>query len=561
MSTATSATVVGDNIVKINGENGAQAPGYVNAADSHADMGGLLPVWDSLNAFGPIVPFLGGGVIRGGHETQHEDFNFRLWTIPKVLSLINPRIDANIPFIIWSTFQQFEELLSIVVPNSEVLTFDWIVGTDIRDGHYRTINIQIGEGEDTISTDVFFNVERGSGVIRILAALSGTFNLIPGVPVLEDWNFLTDVLVSQNGKEQRICLRRNPRFGISFKIDIIDQVQRISQFAILEQNIKVPSLVPFYQYCQNVSGVTEIGDSKIFCNANFSNFKIGGSVILVNSSTEDFLILEVISVESDGVTLNAPLGQRISSPWVITPAFTCLLDDGVNIIMQRITGELKIDAKSFREPSILRAGQTITLNTLSSMPVLEKRPLSIVPEVFTYRRDVIDNNHGIRHISSSDPRPRIEGRRNFLVQRNLNYEDMDYWRLFADTVRGSWKPFLLSTYLKDWLVLDDFIAGGSTINIAEKTYFTQFYDSKIWRHFEIEWIDGLVTRHTVISAEATSNGGTNVSFTPPGPVGSIYDTPVRISYLQKVRMADSITLEHYQQYTILSISITTVGEE
>ena len=507
------------------------------------------------------------GVVGGSH---YEDFWLRLWVIPPVLQLTNPQLYADIPFRLWNTWTSPQALTSILVSGSSVLSFDLLPTDVINDSQYLETNLQIGPGEPTIDATVSFTYPDIEGTLRVIAAVSSTFNLIPDVPVTERWNFLTDIITAYDGSEQRASLRRYPRLDQEFNVEIINERQRREQYNLLRKNITVQALVPMYQYATPITGTTPIGGTKIYFDPIRCNVRVGQFLAVVNTTDERSSLGVISSIEADGAILNSASGEEISgTSWVVIPAINCTIEDGSGIRMDSVSGVLSVKAKSFTDPSLVRPGATRAPTLLNGIPLLDRRPLISAEEQMEFEREIIDNQTGVRDLNSSHIHPRVVGNRSFVVQRVSDPEEMDYWRSLFDTVRGAQGTFLLSTYFPD-LTLESTQTipdGASQFIVNEGEFVGLFQQYGSWEHIELAYgpdqHDGqnLRTQHQITSATLNTDGTATVGISPAIPLGPDYEGQInRISFLVRCRASDTIAWQHFANYSVVNFGITSVDK-
>lgn len=558
-----SSGAAGDRIVFSTSVRPRQGPPYTDGAKSIADAGYAKDV----SSFS-IVDETSWKPASSGHHapTQHSDFHYRLWVMPPIIQLTNPPLDTDIPFRLWNTRPTPEELQEILVNGSSVLSFDIGPGTVFSDFEYRSANLRIGAGEPSIDAIVRFITDNLEAELKVLATISETFNLIPDVPVREEWEFKTEILKNYRGDEQRIALRRYPRLKQEFDVEIIDLRQRREQYLLLRKNIVVQTIIAFYQYGTKVTGDTPTGTGRFYFDPARTNARLGEFMAIVNTSTEQVLLGRVDIIHSDGVTMNVATEQDVigaSQTWVAIPCFSCTVDDGSGITMNSVTGTLSIKAQTFTDPDLVRPNATRTFETFDGLPFLNRRPLTQAAEEFAYRREIIDNETGVRDISSRDKHPEVSGQRRFHVQRNQDPEEMDYWRSFFDHVRGAQKSFLLSTYFPDMTFAPGQLplgvtASSFTINEGEIKSLMTDYES--WKRFELEYSNKERSQHVITSSTSNADGTLTIGFSPAIPDGEVYRNPVKISYLMRVRASDRIVWDHYANYSELSFGIVTTDQ-
>lgn len=506
------------------------------------------------------------GLTQGNNyiaTSQHTDFHFRLWVIPTVLQLNNPQLNVDIPFRIWSTNPKSETVTDVLISGSSVLSFDLTAGQVIGDFQFREVNMQVeNDTEATIDALIQIVTTNLIGILNVLGAISDTFNLIPDEPIKEIWEFKTDVLVNHKGGEQRISLRRYPRIRQEFTFKIVDLRQRRDQYNVLRKNIAVQSLVPLYQYSVNPDLPASIGATKIFLDNARSNFRADEFAVIVNPTTESLIISRVASVDSDGITLQSSIGFDIDDHWVCAPAINSMINDGSGIDMRNVTGQLSIKADSFEESALLRPNATRVIDTFDGIPWLDRRPLITANEDFTFEREILDNETGVRVVKSRWPHPKVDGTRKFTIQREFDPDEMDYWRSFFDTIRGGQKSFLMATYFPDLtLVVPNLdVQGVSTLNINEGYFPNLYYQYLTWKRIQIEYTNGLKTQHVITNAVVNEDGTCDISFTPVIPLDPLYTTIKYISFLMRWKASDRVAFRHFANYSEVSFGVFSSDE-
>lgn len=504
----------------------------------------------------PVVETWGSGTPTFV-PTQHSDYHYRFWLIPNALNLSNPTVGADIPFRIWNTFLTPETLLSINVVGSSVLTFDLIPGAVLLDFQFIDTNLQIGAGEPTIEASVNFIFESGVGVLLVNALVASTFTIIPEVPVKEEWKWETDTLTTWDGTQSRLSLMENPRIKIDLDVTVVDFIERRDLYDLISSAIKIPSLVPMFQYASPLTQPTLIGGNRLYFDPVINNVRVGGYVVAVNRVTRQAILGRVNTIHADGVTIDSDVGQQIDPPlWYVIPCLTFYLEDNSGLDFGTMAGSFTLQGESMEDFALERPNSTRTVDTFDGLPVLEWPILITTTERFSYRRDLIDSGIGARVIRSRD--------KAFVVTRSLKFsadratDDLDYWRTFFATVRGSQKPFLLTTQLPDLEHVGTPAQGASTLTLSKNDYVSKLFPLDAFKRLEITYANGDKTYHTVTSASIDAFSVASISFTPALPDDPAYVNITRISYLQKVKASDTVKLEHYNDYTYVKFSVETV---
>lgn len=558
-----SSATTPDLYAAINGRTPQQGDGYANDAAATTATTGPGVVFDrdtQLAGAALPAPSLLAGTLRL-QKTQHADFHYRLWVVPQVLSLVNPELDADIPFAIWNAFTDAETLASVVVTGSSVLTFDVGAGLVIRDGEYRLVNMRIAAGEPTVDALAAFTTESGQGRLRVLADVSDVFTIAPDVPVVETWEYLTEVLTSYDGREQRVCHRVTPRVRMTLNVRALDMADRVRQYELFVKNLRVQSVLPLFQYGADVQATTVPGGSRLYFDPVVTNIQVGQPLVAIRESTGQKLVGTVTIVHADGATIGSSATTTVDGSWTVYPGLYCIIADKSGLTFDSVAGSMKVSVSSYSEPDVRRAGAPSQVQFLDGLPILDRAPLAgDNDEGFQFRREVLDFETGARDINSADTMVRVTGTRNFRVDRVLSATDMDYWREFLDLTKGAWKPFLLSTNLPDMTLAVPLVQNGSSMRITQGYAPSQLHGSRAYEHIEFEFNGGLISRHTILSSTRQSDGSAIVTFTPALPDSPLYVTPSRVSYLLKVRGSDTVSFSHSHIRSTVTLEVITTDE-
>lgn len=489
--------------------------------------------------------------------SHHHDYHYRFWMFPSSLNLSNPTLDSPIPFRIWNTFPVPQTLLNLNVVGSSVLTFALVPGSIIPDFQFAETSFTIGAGEPTIDARADFTFTDGVASLLIRALVASTFSIIPEVPVIERWRYVTDTLKTWNGTESRLSLMAEPRLDIEMKITLVDFQDRRELYNLLYSSIRVPSLVPLFQYATPLTANTLTGGSTFFFDPNATNLRVGSYLAVINRVTREVVLGQIVTINLDGVTINSAVGTDIIADpplWFAMPAVTCFLEDRSGITFGTQAGEFDLKAEVIEELAVLRPGATRTVQTFDGLPILEWDQLISTDERFSYRRDLIDNGIGTRYIRSRDIAVTVTRTFKFSASR-LN-DDLDYFRSFFKTARGSQRVFLRSTQLPDLVVGSPPGDGDSVLVLTSGDYIAKLFPFDAFKRIEVLYADGTRTQHVVTSANIDGFGVPRIFFAPalPNPIKPI----TRISYLQKLKASDTLLLEHFNDYTYVKFNAETV---
>lgn len=517
-----------------------------------------------LGAYGvPVATSLpdasSGKLLRGFMDW----FYFRIWMIPKVLDAQNPQIGSPIPFRIWNSFLTANELQGLTTSGAEGLDID-IAETDVLQKlEMRTVNIVIGEDAPyQIDATFNFDFEFGGSALRFLAQLADILPIEANAGIVERFEWLTDILPSYDGSEQRIALRGRPRRAFVVSLTLENEADRKALYDKLYATIAQSVIVPAYQYQSQLKVSTVIGDNKIYCNTKRADLREGESVILV-ARDGTFFYYKILDVFEDYVTITTAFSQVIEKRGAkVVGGFTGRMPDNSGLAMNANGGsaQLTITIIDSRE-QIAVPDYPVALPMLSGVPLLLRRPLADgeAPESFAAGLEVIDNDTGKPAQYTAWDQRYISGERKYLINGLFYKDEMQFWRSFLDYCRGRQRAFLAPTWRADLVQVDGSATLVSEIEVQGSSYSSLYFGSPTYRHLLFETQLGLIP---VTVVDAVNNGvSTTIYFDAPVDVDLTGAVISRISYLMLCRLgSDTVALTHENTYSTIELSLRAIKE-
>lgn len=398
--------------------------------------------------------------------------------------------------------------------------------------------------------------------------------IIPEVPVTETWNYNTVINIADLAKEQRSSLRPHPRVGMSFTAYTLDEDDHRDLYQMLFKYIKQEFYYPHYVYSTKMQAAAAVNSTKLFFNPAHTDMRVGEPVAFVDPQTHETVlsttidtaslaprVIKVTSVDMDGVTFSEPLSFEVPAHWMVCPASDFRFRMRPGFSMQSISGEVKLDIETTDSRDVVRPGQNVVLPTIDGIVILDKRPLAntSVDDNFDQNVTWLDNDINKAEPRTLWPTPYIGGAREFLAHRPT---DIDFWREFADTIRGRWKPFILATY-RDDLPLVAVPALSATVLVSSNVQFFDFWRSKAYQYIRIERPNGYIYRRINEVTMNYSAGGAPESINielNSSIGGSAGDNDItKVSFANTCRLDDDvIKLDHYEVDTFVSMTVRTI---
>jgi len=495
------------------------------------------------------------------------DVYYRIWCVPNFMRPQNPELNTDIPFTIWNAYPvpPVNTMNSIGGSGQAGLTLDLSAPRDFDAIEELEVNLQITDSAPVdISATYLFNFDYGTGTFLFETSIADWIKIQPEQPVVETWEWLSDVIGGWDSTEQRISVRRQPRRRIEYSILLEDDIARQREYARWYSRLAGSIVIPFYQYSTKINQTSVITDTKIYFNPDRTDMRDGELVVIYRGSSDESFLLRLDEVESDGATLASPLTVDIDVGDIVAPAFSCRLDNQTGPQMTSVSGQLRVHASvtEFRE-SFDRPESTAVITEYDSLPVMDRIPLArnSAAEVFDINPTIFDTGSGIHDQRSAWLHAFIGGMRQFTIPRRRDPAEMDYWRDFLTALVGMREPFLLPTFRKDLFLAQTPNPGDYLLQIEGANYGSQYWPHDTYKRLQFWNSSGEIIYRKVDAVADLPGGITQITLNDPLPLSFNWAENFTISFLNKVRLAsDEVQLSHFEMYTILEIAVRTTDQ-
>jgi len=494
-----------------------------------------------------------------------DDFYNRIHISPAKIDLATVASSQTREFSIWNAYvksaSNIQEIL-VSQPLGVVVTGQGVpyAMPPLKELIYEvTVGVS---GPPTINIEIQFDFSNAVDQPAIL--ITGTrafkFDIVPEVPIIETWEWLSDNIVTVDGTEQRIALRGEvPRVEVQSKV-IFDTVESIRRFYANLATAVGRLWIPEFQYATPTTSASALGTFAIYFDVSKTDIREGEYILIQTPSSS--ALVEIGTIEAFGALVNSALAIEIPAKSLIIPGSPALVDNNTAISRYAVNdvAELQLTSKLIRQRSQLaKPGITVTFEQYGGIPILTKRPLAneLVRDEVSTGQISLDNRTGVQDIVSRWDYSRIGGPRSFKVNRISNPEELDYWKAFFAYCRGQARRFWMPTYRTDLAVIAEPADAATNYTVKDKDYAEKIWTLPTHRFIEIETAGG-IHRTEIIGASANEDGTSTILFSPAVPVGVEWKQVKRISYLLPVRLSDDkIEWKHYGLESLLSFSIRT----
>ncbi len=393
---------------------------------------------------------------------------------------------------------------------------------------------------------------------------------MPEVPVKETWKWLTDIQTTYSGSEQRIGLREVPRRSLSTDLVFDTEAECREQYKTLLSAVG-RLFIPYFQYNATVTADAVAGDTVLAFDTSKVDLRDHDYVLLI--SKDSSVLIQLDSIGGSTVTTKAPLSSDVKKGTRVIAIYASILPNNLTLsrlaVNNRATMSLSSNA-TYPRATHQRPGSTATLNSLDGYYVLERRPLvdGEMDYEFDTGQEILDSNTGLFDVESNWDFTKVESTFQFKARRlgidecrgMTGPQEMDYWRLFTDEMKGSLNNFLLCTFRTDQIPAETVGAGADSMVFVGSSYTDNFWPALAYHYIAIETEVG--THYAkVTGAGKNLAGNSTISFTPSLPSSPGWSNVSHVSYLLKQRIVDdTVNLEHYAYDTIFSFRARTVKE-
>jgi hypothetical protein len=391
------------------------------------------------------------------------------------------------------------------------------------------------------------------------------FPIIPNLPVIETWQYLTVMTGAEGSREQRASLRTYPRTILNFSAVIEDDEHRRDVYQMLFKYINRVFDYPNYIHLTRLTASAVAGATKLFFDPAATDMREGGTLALFDAEDErTTLYLTISTLDSDGANLVLPLPINVPRSWYVCPAFNFRTAAIVGFNMSSINGTFDIQLESTSPRTLERPDASPTLVMIDGMLLLNDRPLTVddVDESFDQNVTWLDNEIAPPEPKTNWPIPFMSGTRQYFVDRPT---DMDYWRSVAHTLRGRQNPFLLPTHRND-LPLVETPSLGATSLVTSNIQYADMWRQRTYQYLQIENANAIIYRRVLEAITNYDVDGDPITVTLKlsASIGAVAGDNVisAISYVNICRLdTDEIELNHGEGgTTVLTIQVRSINE-
>lgn len=317
-------------------------------------------------------------VQQGENETAYtgtkaisflDDYYYRVHISPASIAfgaIVSPSEEE---FIVWNAWFETKSCTDITKTSEDEYTLDPEAIFDLMSLEYETFTILVDtDGSATFDATVTFTFDSEAPVLTLSGTRVAIFPFSPKIPMTESLEWLTNIITSRDGSEQRISLRPTPRQSFKFNVLLTSEQEQAQLEALMFQWTKRMWGIPIWGEWESHSDTINIGDTTITLDTTDADFR-DDSYAIIWQDHDSYEVIKIETMADDSLTLEFPIVSQWTGNKHIMPIRTGYMISPSN---------MRIDADGYAEFDcnfIVQDNELITTHTADeeydSLTVLE----------------------------------------------------------------------------------------------------------------------------------------------------------------------------------------------
>lgn len=433
--------------------------------------------------------------------------------------------------------------LPATIPQQTSELFDVVVTTD---------------GPPVIDGTLDFTADGTSWSVAVTGNRVVMFAYEPETPVRESLKWLTDIIQSANGDEQRIKARKSPRQTFEMLIRAEEGTDRRKMMNLIKGWQHGVFGIPIWWEGRQLGTDASATDTTVYLDTKYADFRSDGLAILWYDD-ETFDALQVDSFNDTSITFTSPLTQDFNAgTTLVMPLRTCYLSGSIpgqrhlqNLMDLRLRVQVIDNDSDIADDSVW--------DTHESKVMLDEANLTNGPiqDDMVRQIEIIDNRTANPQQFSTWDASHPVTAKGFLGDSLQRVWEV---RQLAHALNGSQVAFYLPTFYHDVVVTGTLAAGSFLMDIENNGYCDYINGQEPFKSLWIELTDGTIITKQVESCVVIDDDTERLTIDVAW-VSEILATEInRISWLRLVRIADdTMSFEHaYPGDAKINVSIRGV---
>lgn len=415
-------------------------------------------------------------------SSYRDDYYNRVHIRPNPIDLGNLLSEQTRDIEVWNAHFNSKQLSDIIPDGDEglLLTEPDPPPTTFGPLESRIYQLSVStDGPPNIDATYAFDFPDANPVLTVTGTRVVVWPFKPNwaQPVTDRYEWLTDIIESDDSSEQAIMLRAHPRRTLSFMITLANTDKRRMEALLWQWQARLFA-VPFENSRGRLTADATAGDLEVYLDTTYRDYKDDGLAILISNDRSTVEAVEIDTVFADHITLARPLPSSWQEGAMICPALLGRLQDtqALNLYTSRLLDGL---VQFSIENNTAITGAEFNATMYRGYPVLEERPNWRDDITVEYHRKLhhFDNLTGVRTVDDMSGRPVTI--QSFLWTR-AGRAAIHALRQWLHARKGRLIPIWVSSQQEDIVLLEALGDTAVTLNI-ENIGYARYLDMEIGR--------------------------------------------------------------------------------
>ena len=400
------------------------------------------------------------------------------------------------------------------------------------------------DGPPQIDGTIDWNTTYGTLTLTITGTRIIIFPYPPQKDVIENLQWVTDIIKAADGTEQRFSVRRNPRQSVSYEI-VAEDVGEINNIRNLfgGWTARIFGLPLWWDERALIADVS-IGDDFVRVRADgldYPDFRVGGLAMIYQENLDGSVTQETLQVSSIGQTGASPISEEGVLRFVTTttnsfdgelatlvPVLPAVLVEGASVQTPQ-AGDSALFSTRFDmladSQSEIRA---IEVDVYPELDDFDGRPTLIITdrnfsgsslaEKFNQQVNRVDFTLGKFSQDSQELTSRIQAPFTWIAE---SVQTAYQIRQLLFHLKGKWRNVWLPTWRDDFIVNANIGVSSVSIDVDNQGFAKFLGDvNSPWSGLRIRLNDGQVSYHRITSAVEIDSTTDRINIDPATPFGS-----------------------------------------
>lgn len=525
---------------------------------------GSLPAVDHLTSYDSLTDVEGVGArtstqpvderryIHGGSvaNSKQDQFGFldffnHIHIQYHHLDLGNIVSTQQISFYVFNAYFEDRLLNGVTAVGGDGLVLTEPAATPLTFAPFQQYTYQLSvstDGPPTVNATYTFDFDIADYTLKVTGARLVLFYFEPDGEVVEQLQWMTDVLESYDGTEQRISLRGAPRQRIEFDVLTEEGTHDTKLRSLLFDWMSRVYGLPIWWEMRRLSTDHAAGAGTLNVSTEYGDFRVGG-LVMIYQDEDTYEVIGIEDLDSTSITLQSQLVNSYTRKAVVMPVRTAYMSAQAS--RSKTPTNVARTSVAFTTINNTNLADTSGSTTYSGKILLDDANYidGSANEAWEKVVTVIDAGTGLQFQISGTDRARMRQTKRWITRNSLQ----EVWRIrrLLHHFDGNRVSFYIPSFRNDLELVQTIAADTATIRVAHCNFTSLYKARKPFSDVRIVLKNGTVYVRAIIDSNVDGDSEVlTLNATLQGTPIFVEDVE-RIEFVSLVRIAnDRAKLTH-----------------